>query len=78
MKARRESRERRTELKKEVKHNCPDQMHFDEKGGRCVKNGENLNEFNEDPSDRSKIPTKSLRFPHTLGKVRGVPQEKKN
>ena len=66
-------------MKKEIKHDCPDQMHFDEKGGKCVQDGlENLNEYSEDPEDRNKIPTKSLRFQHTLGKVRGVPQEKKN
>jgi len=31
-----------------------------------------------DPEDRSKVPTKSLRFKHTLGRVDGVPQETKH
>jgi len=39
MKARRESRERRVELKKEIKHDCPTKMHFDDKKGRCVQDG---------------------------------------
>ena len=44
MKARRELKERRTELKKEIKHDCPTDMIFSDKKGRCVNpNLENLN-----------------------------------
>jgi len=80
MKARRESRERRVELKKEIKHDCPDGLVYSNKKGKCINphlEDEKLNEYSEDPEDRDKVPTNSLRFRHTLGKVQGVPQENK-
>jgi len=59
-------------LKKEIKHNCPDNLIYSDKKGRCInprlEDEENLNEA---------VPTKSLRFPKTKGRVQGVPQENK-
>ena len=48
---------------KEIKHSCPDKMIYSNKKGKCInpklEDEENLNEA---------VPTKSLRFPKTLGK----------
>ena len=69
-------------MKKEIKHNCPTDMIYSNKAGKCINprldQNENVNEYSADPEDRNKIPTKSLNFSHTLGKVQGVPREKKN
>lgn len=67
-------------MKKEIKHDCPDGMIFSNKAGKCINpkldQNENVNEYSADPEDRSKIPTKSLRFKHTAGKgVDGVSNE---
>jgi len=69
-------------LKKEISHKnvCGDGLVYSNRKGKCINpklEDENLNEYNDDPTDRSKIPTKSLRFSYTLGKVQGVPQENK-
>ena len=57
-------------------------MIYSNKAGKCINprldQNENVNEYSADPEDRNKIPTKSLNFSHTLGKVQGVPREKKN
>ena len=46
-------------MKKETKHNCPDDMIYSNKKGKCInpklEDGENMNES---------VPTKSLRFPN--------------
>jgi len=50
-------------LKKEIKHDCPTDMIYSNKKGKCINpklEDENLNE---------KVPTKSLQFKKTLGKV---------
>ncbi len=66
-------------MKKEIKHNCPTDMIYSNKAGKCINpdldQNENVNEYSEDPEDRNKIPTKSLRFQHTRGKVSGVPKD---
>jgi len=63
-------------MKRETKHDCPTDMHFSDKAGKCIQNGsEEVKEYSEDPSDRDKTPTKSLRFPTTKGRVNGVPNE---
>jgi len=73
-------------LKKETEHpkghNCPDGQVYSNKAGKCITpkpdDEESLNEYSEDPQDRNKIPTKSLKFQSTKGRVQGVPQENKN
>lgn len=58
-------------MKKEVKHNCPTDMIYSNKAGKCINprlEDESLNEYNDDPTDRSKTPTKSLRFQSTKGR----------
>jgi len=55
---------------KEIKHNCPDGLVYSNRKGKCINprlEDESINEYN-DPTDRSKIPTKSLRFPTTKGR----------
>ena len=56
---------------KEDKHDCPEKMVFSNKAGKCINprlEDESLNEYNDDPTDRSKTPTKSLRFSTTKGR----------
>jgi len=45
-------------MKKEIKHNCPTDMIYSNKKGKCI------NPKLEDESLNEKIPTKSLRFPN--------------
>jgi len=62
-------------LKKEITHKCGDGLVYSNRKGKCINpklEDESLNEYSEDPEDRSKIPTKSLRFQHTKGRVQGV------
>ena len=60
-------------MKKEIKHSCPEDMIYSNKAGKCINpklaQNENVNEYSADPEDRNKIPSKSLQFPKTLGKV---------
>ena len=62
--------------KKEIAHDCPTDMIYSNKAGKCINprlaQNENVNEYSADPEDRNKIPTKSLNFKHTKGKVQGV------
>ena len=51
-------------MKKEIKHNCPEGMEYSDKRGRCI------NPHLDDKENVSEgVPTKSLRFPKTLGNV---------
>jgi len=60
-------------LKKEISHKnvCADGLVYSNRKGKCINpklEDESLNEYNDDPTDRSKTPTKSLRFPTTKGR----------
>jgi len=65
-------------LKKEIKHDCPENLVYSNKAGKCInprlEDEESLNEYSEDPDSRNKS-AKNLRFPATKGRVQGVQNE---
>ena len=61
-------------MKKEVKHDCPDDMIYSNRKGKCVIPGVEDESVNSDSSIRNIVPNPALRFPNTV-RNRGTPQE---
>ena len=58
----------------ETKHDCPTDMVFSDKKGKCINPEVEDESVNSDSSTRNIVPNPALRFPNTV-RNRGTPKE---